>query len=297
MRGFIWSKGLRDAVREGAVKRYFELKRRRNEPQPASFPHYLAVVAIVKDEAPYIAEWIAYHHLNGATKFYIYDNESTDGIADVLEPFIKRGLVEYTYWPGLGQQTNAYQHALLHHEYDARWMAFLDIDEFAVAMRAPTLASFLRDYEAEAGVAMNWLVYGDGGHKSRKPGLVMERFTSHSLASFERNKVFKSVVNPRRCVFMSVHYGRFVGAEAEVNSAYEKVQRVGLAPVYDKVRVNHYWGKSFEEWQVKRFRGSVADGDTRPLDREKFDYYNRNEVAGDSAMAKWAARVKKYLGE
>lgn len=36
----------------------------------------LAFVLIAKNEAPYIEEWINFHHKQGASHFFIYDNEN-----------------------------------------------------------------------------------------------------------------------------------------------------------------------------------------------------------------------------
>ena len=66
--------------------------------------YYLAVCAIAKDEGPYFKEWIEWHRKQGVDKFYVYDNESTDCTKEVLEPYIKSGLVEYTYFPGYRMQ-------------------------------------------------------------------------------------------------------------------------------------------------------------------------------------------------
>ena len=43
-----------------------------------TFAHEMGMVAIAKNEGPYIREWIEYHKLVGFTIFYIYDNDSTD---------------------------------------------------------------------------------------------------------------------------------------------------------------------------------------------------------------------------
>ena len=65
-----------------------------------SFPHELAIVACAKNEGTYFKEWLDFHILVGVTKFYIYDNESDDNTKEVLQPYIDKGIVEYTYWPG-----------------------------------------------------------------------------------------------------------------------------------------------------------------------------------------------------
>ena len=48
------------------------------------FPYDLAVVAIFKDEAPYLREWLDYHLLAGVEYFYLYNNGLSDGHADYL---------------------------------------------------------------------------------------------------------------------------------------------------------------------------------------------------------------------
>ncbi len=47
-------------------------------PIPDNFKHEFAIAAIVKNEGRYLREWIEFHRLVGCTKFYIYDNNSTD---------------------------------------------------------------------------------------------------------------------------------------------------------------------------------------------------------------------------
>ena len=42
------------------------------------FENETALVLIVKNESPYISEWLEYHYKIGVDKFYIYDNDSED---------------------------------------------------------------------------------------------------------------------------------------------------------------------------------------------------------------------------
>lgn len=65
-----------------------------------SYKDNLSFVAIVKNEGPYIKEWIEYHKMVGVDRFYIYDNESTDNLEGILSDYIKSGEVVYKYYPG-----------------------------------------------------------------------------------------------------------------------------------------------------------------------------------------------------
>ena len=291
------SRGLRGAVREGMVREYFSRRRAlESTPKNQKFPYYLAAAAIVKNEAPYLAEWIEYHLLAGVEKFHIYDNESTDGTREAMAPYVRDGVAEYIYWPGRAQQTPVYMHALERLRDEARWLAFIDADEFIVPMAAPDIPSILKEFEGEAGLCINWLVYGDNGRRRKTKGLVIERFTAHSLPEFERNRVFKTIIDPRRAYFMNPHICKFVGMNTRaVNSDGVPVSHVGRPPALDKIRINHYWTKTYEEFQIKKFRGDVAHPGLPPKDDAEFHYHNRNDVKGDRTMEKWAARVKAAL--
>jgi hypothetical protein len=45
------------------------------------------VCTVLRNEAKYIPEWVAFHLLMGATKMVIYDDKSTDGIREAVAPF------------------------------------------------------------------------------------------------------------------------------------------------------------------------------------------------------------------
>ena len=47
---------------------------------PRTGPRYLTVVAVVRDEARWLPEWLAFHHhVAGVEHFILYDHNSTDG--------------------------------------------------------------------------------------------------------------------------------------------------------------------------------------------------------------------------
>ena len=163
---------------------------------------YLAVCAIAKNEGPYFKEWIEWHRDHGVEKFYIYDNESTDDTHEVLEPFVKEGLVEYHYVPGFNQQLAVYDRCLEEHRFDARWIAFIDIDEFIVPVQDKSIPAFLKRFESFPAVEINWLIYGSGGAREKTPGGVMERFKRHSRPDHILNRHVKTIVDPRRVFAM-----------------------------------------------------------------------------------------------
>ena len=272
-----------------AAKLKFRLKHDKTQPK-----YYLAVCAIAKNEGPYFKEWVDWHHEQGVDKFYIYDNESTDCTKEVLKPYIESGDVVYTYQPGQAQQTVAYNDAVKKYKNETKWLGFFDLDEFVMPLSTTTIPEFLKDFEEECGVVIYWLVYGDNGHKTKTDGLVLERFTAHSEEGFSGNVLVKTIANPREIKEMVVHHALYRGGFAKDEAGRIIAGPKGICSV-KKIRMNHCFGKSFEEFVQKRNRGKADNvfDDLRPF--EDFDTHNKNEIANDKTAEKYIRPIKEAL--
>ncbi|GHT46929.1 hypothetical protein AGMMS49965_24750 [Bacteroidia bacterium] len=274
-------------IQYGRYKRDKKLK-------PSDFTHYLSIVAIVKNEAPYIAEWIEYHLLVGVEKFYIYDNESTDNLKEILEPYINEGIVGYTFYPGRKKQIPAYDDAVERLKYTSYWVAVIDLDEFIVPVSASNVSTWLHDFEGVAGVEIDWLIYGSGGHQKKEPGLVMERFKAHSKFDFDDNKCFKTIINPRSVFhYVTPHHAQHYDGKSVDSHKEEGVGFGCRNPLYDAIRINHYFCKSIEEYHIKMNRGT-ADG-SGVYDNFQFIEDDYNEIKNDPIMDKYIPIVKEKI--
>lgn len=251
-----------------------ELKK--NKETPA---HYLAVCAIAKDEGVYFREWLDWHIARGVEKFYIYDNGSTDGTREILQPYIDRGIVEYVEFPGRKKQLAAYDDCLLRHRYHTRWLAFIDIDEFIVPLRHNSIPEFLKPLEGAPAVEINWLVFGSNGEIKKTDLPVMERFTRHSLGEHPLNHHVKSIVDPRKIYNMiGCHEAaRISGKAVDSHGQPVKISFRDREPRQDIIRINHYAVKSKEEFIEKQNRGR-ASGKQRPVPDEYFTLYDLNDI-------------------
>lgn len=260
------------------VRKAIALKRELRKPHPE--PKYnLAVCAIAKDEGPYFAEWLDWHINQGVEMFYIYDNGSTDATREILKPYVERGVVEYVDFPGHRMQLAAYDDCLLRHRYDTRWLAFIDLDEFIVPCKDSSVADFLKSCEEAPAVEINWLIYGSGGARTRKPGAMMERFRFHSKPEHPLNRHVKSIVNPRRVFNMiGCHEAARINGRA-IDSHGNAVTRNFRyrEPQQDVIRINHYAVRSYEEFIEKQKRGR-ASGTRRNVENEYFNRYDLNDI-------------------
>ena len=86
----IYRRALRAILQLGVCKYFRIIKNDRT----TKFANEIAIGAIMKDEGPYLKEWLDFHILVGIKKFFLYDNESTDNTTEILKPYIERGIVE-----------------------------------------------------------------------------------------------------------------------------------------------------------------------------------------------------------
>ncbi|MDE6224342.1 MAG: hypothetical protein K2M23_02590, partial [Alphaproteobacteria bacterium] len=150
----------------------------------------------------------------------------------------------------------------------------------------------------KAGLSIHWLIYGDSGHKNKTDGLIIERFTKHSTKQFERNSFYKSIVNPRLVFKMWVHSAIYLGNFVAINEKKQKVKRNAQSkPVCcDKIRINHYWGKSYEEFLTKQKRGYPEDKENiSSIIDSAFVYNNRNDIEDNITMQKYIKPIKENL--
>jgi hypothetical protein len=297
---------LRRVIRNGLFIKYCAESgrfRRDSKLRPADLPRYFSIVAIVKNETPYIAEWIEYHLLAGARRFFIYDNESTDNLRELLEPYIRDGIVEYIFFPGKRRQVAAYNDAIRRFKYESFWLAFIDIDEFLVPVEQETVPQFLRDFEDVPGIEINQVLYGSGGLRHKTEGLVMERFKSHSRLDAEINRGAKSIVNPRYVFYMATpHEAEYFDGNCGVDIHKKKngVASVDRPALHDKIRINHYGVKSFDEFAARIALGKVYYLLNKGPVEDKFsidEFYARdlNDIQNDPIMDTYIPLVKERL--
>ena len=259
------------------------------------FPHILSIMAIMKNEGPYIKEWLDYHILVGVEKFYLYDNESTDDTKRILEPYIKKGIVDYTYWPGKAQQMIAYTDAFNKHANDTKWMAIIDLDEFLVAADYDTIPEFLETLPKNfAELVIGWEQFGSSGHKTKPDGLVIENYKYHAAKSWG----IKSIVNPR-LVYETTNPHTHEVAGFMIDENGKRLGRIDQTEnrniTTHKIRINHYVTKSFDEYIERMNKGTATKqpiSEYRSL--EKFKMYDKNEVY-DNTMDKYVKKLKKIL--
>ena len=138
---------------------------------------YLSICAIYRDEAPYLREWIEFHRAGGRRALLPLRQPQRGrppGGARALRRERDRAPARLADVPAA--QLPAYEHCVREHGDEARWIAFIDLDEFLFSPTGRPLPEILRGLRALARVGVNWAVFGPSGHERKPPGLVVENY-------------------------------------------------------------------------------------------------------------------------
>ena len=285
------------------MRAYYYLRKSRfynRKMEGITYNYRLTIVAISKNESEYISEWLAFHKLQGVEKVFLYDNDSTDNMREVLQPYIADGYVVYNEISGRYRQYDAYNDAINRYGHLAKYMAFIDCDEFMMPVDSDKSlleiieSAFLKD-ESAGGFGINWCMYGSSGYKTKpEKGLLMENFTHHSLINHERNYTIKSIVKPYSVKgFSHPHYPKYKPGFYGIDFNGELIPYwCNEISEYVGIRLNHYYCKSWEEYVKRNALGKPDRLEVTPV--EQFHKDDRNEVL-DEVMLAYSSDVKKLM--
>jgi hypothetical protein len=254
-----------------------------------TLPRQMAcVVATVKNEGPYLLDWISYHLSIGFAHVFLYANENEDGSDELLELLARHGvitLVRNQRTADIGPQLKGYAHALtmLPQTLDFRWTALLDLDEYlcfdAKLFTDVTDYIGLQECQRVDAIALSWTMHvglaGDRWSDLATP----VRFTRRQR---DIHYGVKSLARTRKFWSSHPHFpNASLGAPVEFKGSDGGLhfhplvpgQGAAVSPRPQAVHawVNHYMLKSAEEalWKWARGRGDLAAShadSTRPLD-------------------------------
>lgn len=270
------------------------------------------LVATVKDEGPYLWEWVAYHRMIGFDRIIIFQNNSTDHTHDILSAMARHGLVTYKYnkAPRGQHQLRAYKRAATMPEYlDADWVMALDLDEFLVIHAGegtlPELVDAMPPFDC---AFINWLRFGNSDHVTPPDQLVSEAFTKCD----DRTLLSKDIV-AFKSLFKNASFGRpgvhrprgkkipdneirFVnGSGLNADEFKLKNFRCSDPAILRYAQVNHYIVRDAASFVLKSAKGSAHQAD-RIIGQHYWKKRNMNS-SENFDLANKVARIKVAMQE
>ncbi len=265
----------------------------------------LGLVLIEKNEGRYLPEWIEYHKAVGISRFFIYDNGSTDNTRQVLQQYIDEGIVTYSWCPGEALQYPAYADALDRFRYEVKYMGFIDTDEFILPVKGdnvPVLVEELFNKHKDAGgIVVSWRIFGSEGRIKDDGKPVIGTFFHRAENSFWQHQHIKSICNPRITVTpLGPHHFEYLPGYYAFNERGTKIDGPYDLSGEDQdcamLQINHYYVKSREYYYKVKMKRGFADFTGSTYEDTYFDINDRNEIE-DSRMLRFLPIVRQNLVE
>ena len=268
------------------------------------------IVTCMRDEGPFILEWLAHHKAVGFTDFLIYSNDCNDGTDRMLDRLMDMGEITHIPNPPMGKKTVQWQAlsdaAKQPVMQDVDWIYGTDVDEFLNVKTGQGRLQDLFDASPETtGFALAWRMFGNDGVEGFEDAPVTEQFTRCAPSGMLwpwRAIQFKCLYrNDGTYEKLGVHKPKKPDSLKERQSVWRDGSGNPLpwhapkgstliptfADQYELAQINHYALGSVENYLVKQMRGK-PNHSTDPIDLAYWIDRNFNDVE-DISISKTTA--------
>lgn len=242
------------------------------------------IVTTMRNEAPFILEWLAYHRLIGFTDFLVFSNDCADGTDAMLDRLADMGLLTHLHNPRPGKKTvqwkalsRAGNHPLVKR---AEWVFVSDVDEFlCIHPGAGYLDDLFAACPQATGFALPWRMFGNAGVVPFRDAPVIGQFVHcgpDALIWPWRAVQFKSLFRPTPALGrLGVHSPQnalrhdtvsgWVDGNGQPMDANAGTVQTTTTPRYGLAQINHYALGAVENFLIKAERGRPNRSDD-PID-------------------------------
>ena len=270
-----------------------------------------ALFACMRNEGPFILEWVAYHRAIGFAEVIVATNDCSDGSDMLLDALQVAGHVIHLrniVPAGTAPQDAGMQMALRYLSKDGpEWLCHLDSDEFLNIRSGTGQISTLIDVAGAAhAVALAWRAFGDNGI-AIWPGETLRAFTTCEATPDAGRVKFKSLFRHRDFAHAREHMptrariphpiavnakGAPLAPDNLTGEPRSRYRPFDGAVVWDAAQVNHYT-RSQDVFLMKNDRGDgqgKADLKYR-IGGRWHQMANRNDATERSILRHWPATL------
>ncbi|EEX11168.1 glycosyl transferase, group 2 family [Ruegeria lacuscaerulensis ITI-1157] len=268
-------------------------------------PRFVSVTPM-KNEGPFVLEWVAHNLAIGVDQIVVMTNDCTDGTDALLQRLDERGIlthVDNNSARATSPQKRAYKRFLkMQIARPQDWIIVIDADEHInIKTGDNTLKSLVDAIPDARMISMTWRLFGNAGVVGYEDRFLSEQFRRAAPENMPRPPQawgFKTMFQRELWNVIGVHRPKRPTVEAMADchwyngSGQPMPERYFTSSWrsardsvgYDLVQVNHYALKSCESYLVKKVRGRAHHtGDSLGLDY--WNMMNQNAVVDTSIDA------------
>ena len=270
----------------------------------------ITAVTCVKNEGPFLLEWIAYHRAIGVTDFLFYSNDCDDGTDLLLDALAAKGIVQHLPNPAQGRnyQMEALRHAAKQPVVaQADWVWVADVDEFLnIHVGDHTIPALIDACGDPQAISLTFRFFANAGIETYQDRPVIEQFTqTHDpdiwcgemaievktlmrrdfpLKYFGAHRpFFRDKLPPRKHPRWTDGSGRAVPHKFLVAANPRRIRKFPAKGARDFATLNHYALRSLDSYLVKNDRGDV-NRENRAFDDTYWRERNDSSVTETSIL-------------
>ena len=291
----------------------------RSSSEHADSPEHpkVLVTTCMKDEGPFILEWVAWQKAVGVTDIVVFSNDCSDGTAEILDRLDELGEITHLPNPALASGSTLFQPQalaytmLLSNYRNADYYISMDVDEFInVRLGDGHLTDLFKAAPDFDVLSMSEINHGSNMHEKFERGWVTEIFPNHQTENPGNKRA-------RRGVKSIVRLGEKIenirnhrpdmrsdkgpiawldGSGKPLESLMQDASKNGIdcRGTYDLVALNHFPLRSLDSYLVKMFRGDVVVKD-KQVSQRYWRTRNKHEMRTILFQQAQIKAAKKYF--